>query len=215
MKKLFIITTTIGLLGSSIFANWGVGYNGRLDQVILRIPISSLYLEPGIGFLYDDSESQPGNEREFGMGVSASILFPLWDYTNFTTFFKGGGNIRELRHVAPPDNDDIGISIFAGLQPEVTFWDHFAVSTFFGLDIPLVPDLEFGTYGQGLFDFTDGAFIGFSFLIKFSGAGSSSGYTPSSSSSTTSESSGSESSGSDSSTGSESSDSDYSTDSEW
>jgi hypothetical protein len=76
---------------------------------------------------------------------SASGLFlgHLHDWGPVDTYFAAGGRFEK-----PKGSDDMRITGVVGFQPEVTLLDHIVVSTRFGFEIPLLPDLIIRTAGR-------------------------------------------------------------------
>ena len=178
MKK---FTLFAAILGLAVAANAqglkGVGYDAQLNQVKARIGLSqNAAIDVGLGFkLY------MGDSTVTGVGTTA----PKADHANAdpvakdakTQYSLSAFYLGHLQHWGPVDNYlDVGfvfqglpkkyashtLDLIAGFQPEVTLLDHIVLSTRFGLDVPVMPDILIQTAGQGI-----SIIGGASFLILF------------------------------------------------
>jgi hypothetical protein len=146
MKKMSLFAGAI--LGLALAANaqlMGVGYNSSLSQITARLGLSGNMLDVGFGMKFDNTDDN-NDDNNFAMGVSGTFLGHLHDWGPVDTYFAGGLVVQKL----PQANDNIGINLFAGFQPEVTLLDHIAVSTRFGLDVPVAPNVILQTAGAGI-----------------------------------------------------------------
>ncbi len=123
----------------------GVGYDSDLKQVTARVGLGANAVDVGFGMKLDNSDNVP-DDAKFQMSLSGFFLGHLHDWGPVDTYFTAGGVFAKL----PQEDDNIQISAFVGFQPEVTLLDHIAVSTRFGLDIPLSPAFMQQTAGSGI-----------------------------------------------------------------
>ena len=146
MKKVSLLASSI--LGLALSANaqlLGVGYNGGLNEITARLGLAGNMLDVGFGMKFDNTDDN-NDDNNFAMGVSGTFLGHLHDWGPVDTYFAGGLVFQKL----PQKDDNIDIRMFAGFQPEVTLLDHIAVSTRFGLDVPVAPNVIMQTAGSEL-----------------------------------------------------------------
>ena len=122
----------------------GVGYDSDLKQITARLGLGANSLDVGVGLAYD-GDAVP-DEAQFQVSASAFYLGHLHDFGPVDTYFTAGGIFAKL----PQKDDNIAISAFVGLQPEVTLLDHVVLSTRVGLDIPVSPSFILQTAGGGI-----------------------------------------------------------------
>lgn len=148
MKKITLIAAALGM---AIAANAeglnikAVGYDQNLGHVTARLGLATnAALDLGVGLNYDNSQANSDAKLQFG--VSAFYLSHLQHWGPVDNYIAVGGVLSKL----PVATKNIALSIFAGFQPEVTLLEHIVVSTRFGLNVPLMPDVMFQTAGQGI-----------------------------------------------------------------
>lgn len=123
----------------------GVGYDGDLKQLTARLGLGANSLDVGVGMKFDNTDGV-ADDAKFQISASAFYLGHLHDFGPVDTYFTAGGIFAKL----PVATDNISISAFVGLQPEVTLLDHVVLSTRVGLDIPLSPAFMIQTAGGGI-----------------------------------------------------------------
>jgi hypothetical protein len=123
----------------------GVGYDTDLKEVTARIALGANAVDVGFGMKLNTDDAVSSDEK-FQMSLSGFFLGHLHDWGPVDTYFTAGGVFAKL----PQKNDNIQVNAFVGFQPEVTLLDHIAVSTRFGLDIPLTPNFQIQTAGAGI-----------------------------------------------------------------
>ena len=116
-----------------------------MSRVQACIGLGGNAVDVGVGLKFDNSDGV-SDDAKFQMSASGFFLGHLHDWGPVDTYFTAGGIFAKL----PQKNDNIQISAFVGFQPEVTLLDHIAVSTRFGLDIPLSPNFILQTAGAGI-----------------------------------------------------------------
>ena len=152
MKKISLVLSAV--LGLAMMANAqlkGVGYDQQLGHVTGRLALGANMIDVGVGLKFDNTDDN-NDDNNFAMGLSGFFLGHLHDFGPVDTYFAGGVVFTKL----PQKDDNIAVSLFAGLQPEVTLLDHIVLSTRFGLDIPVSPEVIIQTAGQGI-SITNGA----------------------------------------------------------
>jgi len=146
MKKFALIAGAV--LGLAVAANAqlkGLGYNDQLHQVTARLALGPNDLDIGFGMRFDNTDDN-NDDNNFALGVSGTYLGHLHDWGPVDTYFAAGANIEKL----PQADDNIAITLFGGFQPEVTLLDHIALSTRFGLNVPVAPAVILETAGAGI-----------------------------------------------------------------
>jgi hypothetical protein len=123
----------------------GLGYDTDLKEVTARLALGPNAVDVGFGMRLDNSDGV-SSDAKFQMSLSGFFLGHLHDWGPVDTYFTAGAIFAKL----PQKNDNIMVSAFVGFQPEVTLLDHIAVSTRFGLDIPLSPNFILQTAGAGI-----------------------------------------------------------------
>jgi hypothetical protein len=123
----------------------GVGYDSDLKEITGRIGVGANFVDVGVGMKFDNTDNLPDGAN-FQMSASGFFLGHLHDFGPVDTYFTAGGVFAKL----PKNTKNISISAFVGFQPEVTLLDHIVLSTRFGLDVPLSPDLIIQTAGNGI-----------------------------------------------------------------
>ncbi|MDQ3001868.1 MAG: hypothetical protein M3Y08_11490 [Fibrobacterota bacterium] len=121
----------------------GLGYDGDLRQITGRLGLGANFLDVGVGLKFDNSDGV-ADDAKFQMSGSAFYLGHLHDWGAFDNYFTAGLVFAKL----PQADDNLSLSAFVGLQPEVTLLDHIVLSTRFGLDIPIMPAFILQTAGS-------------------------------------------------------------------
>ncbi len=148
MKKLTLLAAVFGLavaahaqapLGLPIKA---LGYDVTWNQVSARVGLSqNTNLDLGVNLGYDDTQASD----KFGYGVSAIYLVNLHNWGPVSTNLAGGVNLGKAVAVS-----DLGVKALAAFQPEILLLDHILVSTRFGWELDVTPDVKLATVGQGV-----------------------------------------------------------------
>jgi hypothetical protein len=123
----------------------GVGYDSDLKQLSARIGLGANAVDVGVGMKFDNTDGV-ADDAKFQISASGFFLGHLHDFGPVDTYFTAGGIFAKL----PQKDDNIKISAFVGLQPEVTLLDHIVLSSRMGLDIPLSPAFMIQTAGSGI-----------------------------------------------------------------
>lgn len=134
------------MFGLAIAANAqvkGLGYDTDLGQLTARFGVGANYLDLGASMIYDGRDNVPD---EAVLQVSGSLFFlgHLHDWGPVDTYFSVGGNVIKL----PQDDDNISLTAFLGFQPEITLMEHLVLSTRFGFELPILPDVILRTAGR-------------------------------------------------------------------
>lgn len=146
MKKTSVFAAAVlGLAFAASAQLKGVGYNGQLNEIVGRLAIGANQLDVGFGMKFDNTDDN-NDDNNFAMGVSGTFLGHLHDWGPVDTYFAGGVVFEKL----PQADDNIAVRLFAGFQPEVTLLDHIALSTRFGLDVPVSPNVILQTKGDAI-----------------------------------------------------------------
>lgn len=146
MKKLTLLA--VAVLGLALGAQAqvkGIGYTklfNQTEEITARLGLGPNALDIGFGLNFDNS--QANSDNKFGFDVSGTFLGHLHEWGPVDTYFAAGALFQKFARA----NDNIGINLFAGFQPEVTLMDHIALSTRLGLNIPVQPDVAIKTFGS-------------------------------------------------------------------
>ena len=147
MKK---ITLLLAALGMTATANAqmpikGVGYDVNLGHVTGRFGLAQdNALDVGVGLNFDNSQAV--SDAKFQFGLSGFYLKHLQHWGPVDNYAALGAVLSKL----PTASDNIALSLFAGLQPEITLLERLVISTRFGLSVPLMPDFKLQTQGEGI-----------------------------------------------------------------
>jgi hypothetical protein len=118
----------------------GLGWDNGWQEVQARLGLGANALDLGLGITVDPNNDDDDNK--ILLSLSGLFLGHLHDWGPVDTYFAAGGRFQKTAA------DNAVISGVVGFQPEVTLLDHIAVSTRFGLEIPLVPDFIIRTAGR-------------------------------------------------------------------
>jgi len=144
MKKLTLLASILGLAVAAHSAPLplgatAVGYDAGLGHITARLGLTeNNAIDLGAGLNYDDAAATDA----FQLGVSAYYLLKLQDWGVVDNHLALGGNMTIY------SDSDLDLTLFAGLQPEVTLLDRLIVSIRFGAELSVSPDIAFGTVGQ-------------------------------------------------------------------
>jgi hypothetical protein len=148
MKRLSLLFAATLALASMAGAQGlkGVGYDANLNHIVARIGLGpNADLDLGGAIMYDGTDD--GNDdNNLALGVSAFYLGKLQHWGVVDNYFTAGAVITKL----PQKDDNLKFELIAGLQPEVTLLDRIVLSTRFGLDIPVAPNVMINTIGSGI-----------------------------------------------------------------
>lgn len=175
MKKFhLIVSLVLGLSAASQAQFLGMGWDGTAEEVVGRLGMGTYStLEVGLGLRYDDSMDDDNVAEEDNRATfSASVryLHALHAWEKFTGYLHAGLYFRDDNN-----NDDsptnpyntnfnraAALAAFVGYQPEVVLIPHLAVSTKFGLALPIMPDVKVGLVGDDI-----SIVSGFDFRVLF------------------------------------------------
>ncbi len=144
MKKLTLLAAVLGLaVAAHAQAPFGlpvkaVGYDADLQVVTARLPLGANELDVGLGFKFDNAAAEP-----FSLTAAGFYLIKTHDWGVVDNYLSVGGIFKVLD--VPTDN--IEISAFAGLQPELTLMERFVISTRFGASLSVLPEFVLATAG--------------------------------------------------------------------
>lgn len=144
MKKISLFAAMLGLVAAAhAQAPFGlpfkaIGYDADLSTVTARLPLGENALDLGLGFKIDNAANDP-----FSMTAAGFYLLKTNTWGPVSNYVSLGGILKVLDQ----PNDNVEITGFAGLQPELTLVDRFVVSTRFGLNLTVLPDFVLATAG--------------------------------------------------------------------
>jgi hypothetical protein len=151
MKKLTLLAAALGFAVSVNAQALGpftaLGWDDAAKQVTGRLSLGeNAALDIGVGFTYDGTDETPvaNDDNNLRYGISAYYLAKLHNWGPVNNYLALGGGLNKL----PVADDDINIFVFAGLQPEVTLLDRLIVSTRFGAQVDVMPNVIIGTTGN-------------------------------------------------------------------
>ena len=152
MKKLALLAVAFGMAVSvHAQAPFGLpisalGYDGSIGHITGRMGLSeNTALDLGLGLQFDGTDD--GNDdNNLQFGVSGFFLTKLHDWGPVDNYLALGGILSKL----PVANDNIKLQLFAGFQPEITLLDRLIVSTRFGVNLDVMPNVILATAGQGI-----------------------------------------------------------------
>ncbi|MDB5102585.1 MAG: hypothetical protein JWP91_274 [Fibrobacteres bacterium] len=146
----------------------GFGYDVQNSQIVGRLGLGGFnHLEVGLGLQWDNNNI-PGatnsQEDDAQMTMSASVryLLALHQWEKLTGFLHVGLYFADDQAHGSVANRRSTLSTFIGYEPELVLVPHLAVSTKFGLDIPIMPDFSLSTSGEQI-----SIVQGFNFRILF------------------------------------------------
>jgi hypothetical protein len=146
MKKLTLLAAALGFAVSVNAQALGpftaLGYDQAWDQITGRISLGgNANLDVGANVEYNDAL----NNDKFGFGVSGIYLHGLHNWGPVSTHLALGGNLHKDEGVS-----NLGVTVLAALQPEVLLLEHISLSTRFGFELDVAPDLALKTVGNGI-----------------------------------------------------------------
>ncbi len=146
MKKLTLLAAALGLAvgvhAQALGPFTAVGYDQAWDQISGRISLgANANVDVGINVEYNDALA----DDNFGFGVSGVYLHNLHNWGPVSNHLALGGNLHKNEGVS-----DITVTVVAGLQPEVLLLDRILLSTRFGLELDVAPDVGLRTVGNGV-----------------------------------------------------------------
>ncbi len=148
MHKLASLAAAFGLALSAHAAEVGlkgIGYDSNLGQATVRLGLSEYgNLELGAGMRFDNSAAT--SSQKFSLGLSATFLGQLQHWNAVDNYFYGGLVFNKL----PQANNSAQFALVAGLQPEITLMQHFAIGVRVGAEMQVSPDFQFYTTGDRL-----------------------------------------------------------------
>jgi hypothetical protein len=116
-----------------------VGYDANLGHVTARIGLTqNNAVDVGVGLNYNSGAAVDKTQ----IGISGFYLLKLQDWGIVDNYAFAGGVVNIF------SDSDLGLSLSAGLQPEITLLDRFIVSVRFGVTVPIAPDFGVATAGQ-------------------------------------------------------------------
>jgi hypothetical protein len=134
-------TTTVAATQPLPLGLNAIGYDQNLNHITARLGLSqNNALDLGFGLNFNSAA--PAGEEEFRVGVSAIYLLKLQDWGMVDNYLAAGGWFTML------PNGDPNLTLFGGLQPEITFLDRFIFSVRFGLQATVLQDFEMVTVGS-------------------------------------------------------------------
>jgi hypothetical protein len=144
MKKLALLAAVFGLVAAAHaqapfgLPVSGIGYDDNLKHITARLPLGNDALDLGLGFKFDNAASEP-----FSMGVSGIYLLRTNTWGPVSNYLAAGGVFK----IIDAPNDNIGIAVLGGLQPEVKLLDHIILSTRLGVQLDVLPEFVLATFG--------------------------------------------------------------------
>lgn len=164
MKKFSkLASVVLGLAAASHAGMEGFGWDNRTSEVVGRLGLGGYsHLEVGVGGSWAEAPAGATDAQKdlaSTLSVSARYLLALHSWDKFTGYLHVGGYFREDD---TPTVGEAGMNVFAGYEPEVVLFQHLAVSTRFGLNMPIQPDLAFQVVGDAV-----SIVSGFNFRILF------------------------------------------------
>jgi hypothetical protein len=116
-----------------------IGYDGHLDHVTARLGLSeNNAVDLGVGLNMNTAAATD----DFILGLSGFYLLKLQDWGMVDNYLVAGGWVNIF------SDSDLGLTLFGGLQPEITLLDRIIVSFRFGVQAPILPDFGLQTVGS-------------------------------------------------------------------
>lgn len=175
MKKFYqIAILVLGMSAASQAQFLGMGWDGAADEVVGRIGMGGYStLEVGLGMRFDDSmddDNVAEEDMRATLSISARYLHALHAWEKFTGYLHAGLYFRDDNNndnsptnpFTTGNNRAAALAVFMGYEPEVILIPHLAVSTKFGLSVPIMPDVKVGLVGNDI-----SIVNGFNFRILF------------------------------------------------
>lgn len=175
MKKFHLIASLVlGLTAASQAQFMGMGWDGAADEIVGRLGLGGYStLEVGLGLTYDDSAPDATVAQEdvrSTLSLSARYLHALHAWEKFTGYGHAGLYFRDDNNNAGSPTNPFGggggraaaLAFYFGYEPELVLIPHLAVSTKFGVSLPIMPEIKFGLVGEPISIVT-----GFNFRVLF------------------------------------------------
>jgi hypothetical protein len=161
MKKLQLIASMVlGLSLASHAQFLGAGWDGSAEEVVGRVGLGGFStVEVGLGLRYDGSQEDDNvaeEDERTTFSLSARYLHALHAWEKFTGYLHGGLYFRDDNNNGDSPTNPFStngsraaaLAVFLGYQPEVILINHLAVSTKFGVSLPVTPDFKLGLVGD-------------------------------------------------------------------
>ncbi len=116
-----------------------IGYDANLGHIFTTFPVNNGNIKLGAGI---DLDTDP--KAVFAFSISAFYVKPVQQFGNFGVHYAIG---------VIPGNDlsnNFNLSLFVGLQPALTISSHLALSSRFGINLPIAPEFQIQTKGSGI-----------------------------------------------------------------
>ena len=159
MKRFSILASVVlGLAAASHAGIEGFGWDNRTSEVVGRLGLGGYsHLEIGVGGSWEEApDGATDDVQDFAssLSVSARYLLALHSWDKFTGYLHIGGYFRDDNDRSTLDGDGrdrrAGMNVIAGYEPEVVLFQHLAVSTVFGANLDIQPDMGFAIIGEGV-----------------------------------------------------------------
>ncbi|OGQ93790.1 MAG: hypothetical protein A2284_05765 [Deltaproteobacteria bacterium RIFOXYA12_FULL_61_11] len=146
MKKLMVVTVIalFAMVGGMAQAkDLAVGYDSGLSMLTVRKALGENNLDLGLGLDFDNSL---GSDK-FALGMAAFYLmpFPMLQGDDKFKLHMYGGGIGNLDHAG-----DFYFAVAGGLQPEYFIHEKVSFETRIGVNLNLVDEVKFQTFGNGM-----------------------------------------------------------------
>jgi hypothetical protein len=145
MKKLALLAAVFGLVAAAhAQAPFGlpvtaIGYDDNLKHITARLPLGGNDLDVGVGFKFDNGAAEP-----FSMGLSGIYLIKTNTWGPVTNYLAAGGVFK----IIDAPNDNVGLAVLGGMQPEVKLLEHIILSTRLGVQLDVLPEFVLATFGS-------------------------------------------------------------------
>ncbi len=148
MKKIALLAAALGFAVSvHAQAPFGLpfsalGYDANLGHITGRMNLGEgANLDVGAGLKFDN-----GANDKFSMGISGFYLMETNNWGMVSNHLAVGG----VFSILDQPNDNLRITAFGGFQPEVLLLDRIIVSTRFGVNLDLQPELVLASAGSAI-----------------------------------------------------------------
>lgn len=175
MKKIYLMASLVLVMSGVPRAQFlGAGWDGAADEIVGRMGLGGYStLEVGVGLQYDNSLPDATVAQEDArttISLSVRYLHALHAWEKFTGYLHGGLYFRDDNNndnsptnpFATGTGRAAALAVFLGYEPEVILIPHLAVSTKFGLSVPIMPEVKVGLVGDDI-----SIVNGFNFRILF------------------------------------------------